>query len=37
MCGVTPEDLEGFDLADSKALAEFFRTLVDGKGESTNV
>lgn len=37
MCGVTPEDLEGFDLADYKALAEFFRTLVDGKGESTNV
>lgn len=36
MCGVTAEDLDGFDLADSKALAEFFRTLVDGKGESTN-
>lgn len=37
MCGLTPEDIDNFDLADSKALAVFFRTLVDGKGESTNV
>lgn len=37
MCGMVPEDLDGLDLADSKVLTEFFRTMVDGKGESTDV
>lgn len=37
MTGSVMEDLDHVDLADSKALADFFRDLVDGKGKSTNV
>ncbi|POF97671.1 phage tail assembly protein [Pseudomonas putida] len=37
MVGLVPEDLDQFDLIDSKALTEFFRNLVDGEGKSTNV
>lgn len=37
MTGSVMEDLDHVDLADSKALADFFRNLVDGKGESTGI
>jgi hypothetical protein len=37
MTGSVMEDLDRVDLADSKALADFFRNLVDGKGESTGI
>ena len=37
MVGLVPEDLDQFDLTDSKALTAFFRNLVDGEGKSTNV
>lgn len=37
MTGSVMEDLDHVDLADSKALADFFRNLVDGKGESASI
>ena len=37
MTGSVMEDLDHVDLADSKALADFFRNLVDGKGQSAGI
>ncbi|MDP3848110.1 MAG: phage tail assembly protein [Pseudomonas sp.] len=36
MVGVVPEDLDPMDIADSKALVEFFRNMVESKGDATS-